>query len=267
MIFLMNYEQIFDEALRLTEAGDNASALPLWEKLRNGPCNTEEKIVFLLYERQCLSELANYELAESRLQMVEALDSSCEFLLSVENARIDDLYRQKKGDEAIQRGRLLLQAHAKELATPELAGLAYKVKQGLGCGLINAGKFEEGLQIVSEILPTAESLEQRRLRYFCALAYQNMNHNEEAIAELKLLLESDEPDQWTAEAHYDLGILYQHRNALAWAKYHLQKAEMLKSLFNGSLRQLYEGLSYVCESLREFDDAKRYASLAQSATE
>ena len=261
----MDYEQIFNEALRFTDAGDDASALPLWEKLRNGPCNAEEKCVFLLNERRCLSTLGQFELAESRLKMVEAIDTSGEFTLQVEGARIDDLNRQRKVSEYIKRSKRFLEEHAGELTSPKFQILAYESKQGLASALINTREFEEGLKIISEILPTAERVEQRRLRYFRSLAYQHTDREEKAIAELKSIISSEDSDTWTADAHYDLGIIYQRRSLLAWAKYHLQSCEILKDVFSGSLRQLYDGLSYVCESLREFDEAKRYTKLAKAA--
>lgn len=265
IIFLMNYEQILNEALRLTDAGDDALALPLWEKLRKGPCNTEEKCFLLLNERRCLSSLGNFELAETRLRMVEEIDTSAEFKLHVESARLDDLNRQNKTSEYIKRAKRFLEERGSELASPRFQILAYESKQALACALISSREFDEGLQIIAEILPTAEGVEQRRLRYFRSLAYQHTSREEEAIAELKLVISPGDSDLWTADAHYDLGIIYQHRSLLGWAKYHLQSCEILKDVFSGSLRQLYDGLSYVCESLRESDEAKRYAKLARAA--
>src|SRR5882724_405407 len=260
----MTDDQVLEEALRLTDAGDFAPALTLWEKLKGRTVDIQSKCLILLNERRCLSGLGEHDRARDLLRMVEEIDTSGEFCLYVASGYIDNLPRPQKREEAIKLGREFLQRNAKQLADPQFKLLAVEAKLSLGCDLVNATKFEEGIAVLSEILPFADPTERRRILSFRATAFQHSHQDGAAIDDLNQIVQAEEHDQWTADAFYDLGMIYQSREAFAWAKQNLQKAESLKDLLTVPLKYLYVGLANTCLSLREREEARRYKKLAEA---
>ncbi len=260
----MTDEELIWEALRLTDARDYSGALALWEKLRVQAPDIESQCTFLLNERRCLSAMGGHDRAQQSLRMAENIDATGDFRLQIELARIDDLYLQEQYEKANDQAKRVLEKHAEALAQPHNADLAWELRYSLARGLVTLGEFEAGLQALSELMPTAQSRDIRRIRYFRALAYQHLKREDEAIDEFKQVVAHDEHDQLAADTHYDLGMIYESRKSFAWAKQHLLAAELLKDLLSVPRSYLYQALAIACESLQQFDEAKKYEHLAES---
>lgn len=260
----MTEDQLVSEALQLVAAEDYAHALPLWEKARNTASETTHKCIYLLHEARCLRELKEFGLAEQRLQMAEKIDREKKLQLDLEHARVRQLYDLERYKDANDRSKRLLNEHAQALAHPERAELRYEIKLGLGYGLVSGGEFEEGVKVLSEILRVAENEDKRRIHYFCGLALHHLKRDDNAVREFKKVLESGEQDQLSADAHYDLAMIYKSREEFTAAKQHLQKAEGLQDKLTVPLRYLYTALAQVCNARGEMEETKKYIRLAES---
>jgi tetratricopeptide (TPR) repeat protein len=260
----MTEEELLSEALRLTAAGNDADALPFWQQARDAASSVATKCTYLLNEARCLRVMGNYGQAEQRLEMIEAIDADHSFRVHVERARVDELYRKGQITEANSRTKEFLKKHASELANSQLSDLAYEARLSLGFGLINEEKFEEGIDILSAILPLAENEDKRRIHYFCGLALHHLKRDDNAVREFKKVLESGEQDQLSADAHYDLAMIYKSREEFTAAKQHLQAAEGLQGKITVPLRYLYTALAQVCNARGETEETKKYIRLAES---
>jgi tetratricopeptide (TPR) repeat protein len=260
----MTNDEMIHEALRLSDEGNYADALKLWESLSSlTSLDVVSQCVFLLNERKCRSALGQHEIALQLLDKVENIDAAHEFRLQTEFARIDDLYKQNKFAEANKRSQQFAKENAAKLVSPEFAIIAYEQKLGLACGLVSASEFTAGLHLLTEMLPAAENPDKPQIHYYRALAYLRLKQEDAAIEELKQILVLNNHDQWAASAHYDLGRTYDNRGAFAWAKQHLQKAELLKEVISIPVREVYMSLSNVCFKLHELEESKRYRKLAE----
>lgn len=260
----MTEEQIVCEALKLIEVEDYIGALPLWEQATNTTDDHSSKCIYLLNQARCLRALGQYDAAEQRLRTVEKLDVDHRFHLHVQTARTDELYRRQRNTEANRRTRAFLTRNAAELTKPEFSDLAYEARLSLGFGLLNEGKLEEGLQQLSEILPRSEKEDRRRIYYFSALAHNKLKQEDQAIMELKKVIDPQHPDELTADAHYVLGMIYMSRETFAWAKEHLQMAEELKDKLTTPLRHVHSALAHACLALGDVKQANMHARLAKA---
>lgn len=260
----MTEDQLVSEALQLVAAEDYAHALPLWEQARNTASETTHKCIYLLHEARCLRELKEFELAEQRLQMAEEIDRDKKLQLDLEHARVRQLYEREQYTEGNDRSVRLLEEHAEELAHPERAELRYEIKLGLGYGLVSGGEFEEGVKVLSALLPVAEKEDKRRIHYFCGLALHHLKRDDNAIREFRSVLESGERDQLSADAHYDVAMIYKSREEFTAAKQHLQAAERLHDKLTVPLRYLYTALAQVCNARHESEETRKYIRLAES---
>jgi tetratricopeptide (TPR) repeat protein len=261
----MTSEQIIDEAMRLTTEGDYANALQFWETLSGMAfLDVESKCLYLLNERRCRTALGQHEIAQQLLDRVENIDISGRFCLEVEHARIDELYNQHKFVEANKRSEQFARENSIKLADPEFALIAYEQKLGLASGLIHANEFDAGLKLLTELLPVAAQQDKERVHYYRGLAYRHLKREDAAIDEFKQIVASADKDLWVATAHYQLGLIYESKGMLAWAKHHLQNAELLKDLITFPVSYIYMALSNVCFRLHEIEEGWRYRKLAES---
>lgn len=261
----MTEEELLSEALRLTAAGNDADALPFWEQARDAASSVATKCTYLLNEARCLRVMGNYGQAEQRLEMTEAIDADHSFRLHVERARVDALYRKGQISEANSRTKEFLKEYASDLANSQYSDLAYEAKLSLGFGLINEKQFEEGIDVLSAVLPMAENNEdKRRIRYFCGLALHHLKRDDEAVREFNGVLESGEQDELSADAYYDVAMIYKSREEFTAAKQHLQAAERLQDKPTVPLRYLYTALAQVCNARHESEETRKYIRLAES---
>ena len=258
-------EQMMCEALRLIDLRRHVEALKLLEQLRANTCDVHSQCVYLLNERRCLSAMRDHHRARHRLLLVEQIDVAGEFRLETELGRISDLHAQEHYENANQHAKAVMERYATFLAQPENADLAWELKFSLARGLICLQKFEEGLKALPDPLQAAQPEATRRCLYFRALACRHLKREGEAIDTYKQIVASCIPDQWVADAHYDLGMIYGSRRSFAWAKQHLQAADTMKDLLSVPLSYLYGALAITCRSLQELDEARKYARLAKSS--
>ena len=257
-------EQRMWEALRLEHAGRHADALALLEELRAEASDVQSKCIFLLNERRCLTAMGEHDRARQRLRMVEDIDAAGEFRLETELGRIEDFHAREQYVQANRQAKTVIERYSTELAQPQNVDVAWELSFSLARSLICMREFEAGLQALPEPLPTAQPEDLRRIQYCRALALRHLKREEEAINEYRKIVAADEPDKWVADAHYDLGMIYGSKKSFAWAKQHLQAAELMKDLLAVPISSLYEALATTCKSLREPDEADRYARLAKS---
>lgn len=260
----MTEEELLSEALRLTAAGNDADALAFWQQVRDAASSVATKCTYLLNEARCFRVLGNYDQAEQRLEMIEAIDADHSFRLHVERARVDTLYRQQQITQANSRTKQFLKEYASDLGNSQFLDVAYEAKLSLGFGLINEQKFEEGIDVLSAVVPMAENEDKRRIRCFCGLALHHLKRDDEAVREFRGVLESGERDQLSADAHYDLAMIYKSREEFAAAKQHLQAAEGLQNKLTVPLRYLYTALAQVCNVRHETEETRKYIRLAES---
>jgi tetratricopeptide (TPR) repeat protein len=261
----MESDQILNEALRLDEAGHYAEALKLWEQLCDLPAlDVESHCVYLLNERKCRSALGQHEIALQLLDRVESMDTSRQFHLYVEHARINMLYDQNKFAEGNERSRKFLKENTKQLTRPDFAFLVYEQKLGLARGLIHTNEFDEGLQMLTGLLSVTEERDKREIHYYRGYAYRQLKQYDSAIDEFNHVLSASNQDSWAAAAHWFLAELYTNKQAFAWAKQHLQNAENLKDFFTFPLSHVYISLANVCFRLNEPEESRRYKKLAES---
>lgn len=258
-------EHMVDKALRLANEGNYTDALKLWEQLSKLPgLDVVSMCAFLLNERKCHTALGQYKIAAQVLDRVENLDNEKQFELEVEFARIDDLYKQQKFIEANKRSERFAKENASKLAREEFAIIAFEQKLGLARGLVSANEFGAGLRMLTELLPAAEGQDKLEILHYRAVAYLRLKQEDAAIDDLKQIISSADHDQWVAGAHYDLGRIYEGREAFAWAKQHLQHAERLKDVLPLPVGDLYMSLSNVCFKLHELEEGWRYRKLAEN---
>jgi tetratricopeptide (TPR) repeat protein len=127
--------------------------------------------------------------------------------------------------------------------------------------LVNANEFAAGLQLLTELLPAAEDQHKSQIRYYRVVAYLHLKEEDAAIEDLKQILLLGGHDQWTANAHYNLGRIYENREAFAWAKQHLENAELLKDVITVPVWEVYISLSNVCFKLHEVEEGWKYRKL------
>jgi tetratricopeptide (TPR) repeat protein len=261
----MTDQELLDEALRLTDSGDYAEAVKLWERLRNlAALDVDWKCVLFLNERKCRTALGQFETSAQLLDTVENMDTTGQFQLEIELARIDNLYKQGKFVEGNKRCERFGKENASKLVNPQFAIIASEQKLALACGLVSAKELAAGLHLLSEILPAAEDQDKPQILYYRSLAYLGLKQEDTAIDDLKQILVLAGHDQWAATAHYDLGRIYENRRAFAWAKQHLQNAELLKDVITFPISYVYMSLSNVCFKLHELEEGWRYRKLAES---
>jgi tetratricopeptide (TPR) repeat protein len=256
------------EAIRLGEESKFAEALQLWQTLGNLPSlDIESKCAFLLGERRCYSGLGHHQLAMAVLDKVEELDTCRQFWVEVEFARISDLRLRGKVTESNRRLKQFVKENAELLASPRYADLVYEYKCAIGCALVNANETVEGLQLLNDVLPLAEEQDKSMIYFYLGVAYENLNNPDAAVAEYKRVLGSSGDDLWAGSAYYRLGLIYESKGALAWAKQYLESAEKLKEVLTFPLAYVHMSLSNVCVRLNQLDEARRYRRLAESASE
>lgn len=259
----MTHEQMLNQALRLGEEGNYANALKLWQTLCKLPgLSLEIKCVFLLNQRKCYSALGQYKLAEETLAELEQLDTDRQFWAELEHAQLDNLRSQGKFSEAYKRLVQFRQDNVEALASPRYADLIYEQNLVIAYHLINQNQAAEGLKLLDEVLPALADADKREAHYYCGMAHYKLRQDDAAISEFKQLLDPKENDCWAADANYLLGLIYDRRGALAWAKQHLHNAEMLKGLLRVPVPDVYMALSNVYAKLEELGQARRYRKLA-----
>jgi tetratricopeptide (TPR) repeat protein len=260
----MTDEEILCEAMRLTDSKSYSKALPLWETLRKRSDDVLQQGTYILNECRCLRAMGKREEARKRIRILRSLDTHGQFRLHLEFVLIDDLYVAGKFKEGNRKARSLLKRNAQELSEPRLFDLSYELRSSLAQGLVSAGEFAEGLEALNRVFSDADAEDRRRIRYFRSLAYRHLTRNDEAIADLQEITATNIHDELTADAHYDVGMIYKSREEFARAKMHLQSAEQMKELLTIPVRNLYVALAWVCSSLNQIDEAKRYVALAGS---
>lgn len=268
----MTHEEMLNEAVRLGDEGKFEDALSLWQALSNLPgLDLEMKCIFLLNQRRCYSALGQHERATNIIEELERLDAPRQFWVEIEHARIDDLRGQGKFAEAhkkLVRFRKKLVRFRKEnaelLASPQYADLAYEGKLSIAYHLINQKRSAEGLEVLSQIMPILQDRDRREARYYLGFAHYQLREWDSALDEFRQLLDFGDDDAWSADAHYIIGLIYEQKGVLAWAKQHLQKAEILKSLLRVPIADVWMAMSNVYVRLGELEEAKRYRKLALS---
>jgi tetratricopeptide (TPR) repeat protein len=120
------------------------------------------------------------------------------------------------------------------------------------------------VKLFTELLPVAANEDKERIHYYRGLAYRHLKREDAAIDEFKEIVASADRDLWVAAAHYQLGLIYESKGILAWAKHHLQSAELLKDLITFPVSYIYAALSNVCFKLHEIEEGRRYRKLAES---
>jgi tetratricopeptide (TPR) repeat protein len=260
----MTDEEVLCEALRLTNSKSYSKALPLWEILRKHSDDVLHQGTYILNECRCLRAMGEQEEAKKRLGILRSLDTGGQFRLHLESLLVEDLYVAGKFKEGNRKAMSLLKRYARELGESWRFDLSYELKLSLAQGLVSADEFAEGLEALNRVFPDADVDDRRRIRYFRSLAYRHLKRNDEAILDLQEIIGSNIHDELTADAHYDVGMIYKSKEELARAKMHLQSAEQMKELLTIPVRNLYLALAWVCRSLNQIDEARRYVALADS---
>ena len=260
----MSDAEIIEEAVRLMDSGDYRAALPLWEQLRSGAHDETSIGVYLLNECRCVSAIGDSRRAELCLDELRRIDQQGQFRFYIELIDIDQLHGRGEYDKANARAMMLLERHATDLADPRFVDVVCQLKYSLARGLVNAGKYEVGLEALSRLLPSAEERDIRTIRYYRSLALHNLEKDGQAIEELFGVIDPKIEDQVTADAHYDLGMILKSQGAYTEAKNHLREAERLQHLLTVPVRDVYSALAWVYMDVNELEECKRYTKLANS---
>jgi tetratricopeptide (TPR) repeat protein len=258
---------LFNEAACLRDMGELTEAWKLYEHLITiRGLGIEERCSILLSAAKCLQELGEFKKASRCLREIHELDDTDGFSLYCEFAEINLEFAEGKLDEAINHAELFLTQHHDELGESEYQRNAYDLQLKVACELITARQFQRGINSIRQFLPKAHEEDLALLHLFLGLAYDALGESDNAIGSFNEVLRLNGAEDLLVRAHYQLGTQYLKKDALAWAKQHLQEAENLRgALKNIPLKSLYLYLASTCGRLGEQQEQERYTRMANQS--
>lgn len=259
----------FENANRLWAEGHIEQAAGEFHTMAETADCPDEKIGAFLNEHKCLLQISHLDEANEVMRQIRALRIQDEFIRMLVDVA-DSFMTTQMGrlKDGVEKFEALLESNKEQLRSPENQGLYEEIQQKRGVSLTNLCRYGEAIPILEEAASfTTDKFEPQLVHFFLAVCYQGNSEPERAKQEFLRVISLGLNNDFEADAHYRLAILYYRSGALAQAKYHLEAAlQMPEQALSDRLRKnIYQQMSYVCHFLKEFDEEKKYTKLAQAS--
>jgi tetratricopeptide (TPR) repeat protein len=216
----------FENANDLWRAGRNQDGAREFHAMSEETDYSDEKAAILTNEHKCYLQIGQLDKATEIMREIRALpvqDNFVRMIIDVGDAFMTTQMGKLK--EGVRKFELILEANQAELRNPENRHLYEEVQEKRGITLTNLCRYTEALPILKEAVSfRSDKFDPQLVHFYLGICYQNTSNSKLAkeafLSAIGFRLNND----FEADAHYRLAILYFMNRSFAQAKYYLEAA-------------------------------------------
>jgi len=172
---------IFQAALQQSREGDNLKAINEFSALLFDTESNSERAAILLGQSSCYSQLGNIVKSREVLALAKQYAQGDRLALSQVEMTEGSLCAQNdEYDLACEKFISVKSEYSDLLALPENEDFVVELNSRLACTLVDAGRYNESIQLFRELFSRKEVHDKQRLQLYFGIALLNLGNTSEA---------------------------------------------------------------------------------------
>jgi len=168
-------------ALQQSREGHNLQALAVYSSLMQNAETDGDRAAIVLGEASCYSQLGNVEKARELLRSAKDYARADRIVLSqVELSEASLFAQEKRYDVACEKFAAVKSEYQDLLVRDEHKDFALELDSRFGCALVDAGRFNDAILILRDILKHDQLEDKQRAQVFFSLALMRTGNSAEA---------------------------------------------------------------------------------------